>query len=97
MKKKKNSHADKDGKLSGEGNFLIFAVEYYRNAKNLTGREVAELFTKHDIYRLILDNYFLYHIESPNHFVYEIDERIKWGPSWTPALSYQNAPNPASA
>ncbi|MDR2694128.1 MAG: DUF3791 domain-containing protein [Chitinispirillales bacterium] len=78
----------RDSKLSAEGKFLIFAVEYYRNAKKLTGKEVAELFAKHDIYRMITDNYFLYHIESPDNFVFEIDERIKCGPSWTPARLY---------
>jgi len=62
--------------MSRENEFLIFAVEYYRNRKNLTGRQLTELFSKHGIYRMILDNYFLYHIESPEHFVAEIDVAI---------------------
>jgi len=62
--------------MSKENEFLIFAVEYYRNKKKLTGLKIAELFTKYNIYQMIIDNYFLYHIESPEHFVAEIDERI---------------------
>jgi hypothetical protein len=62
--------------VNKENKFLIFAVEYYRDKKNLTGRQVAKLFSKHDIYRMIIDNYFLYHIESPDNFVAEIDEAI---------------------
>jgi len=83
--------------LSKENEFLVFAVEYYRNAKNLTGEEVAELFLKNGVYQLIIDNYFLYHIESPNNFVFEIDERIKCGPSWTPARLYEHLPRPEAS
>ena len=88
---RKNTH------LSKENEFLVFAVEYYRNAKNLTGEEVAELFSKNNVYQLIIDNYFLYHIESPDNFVFEIDERIKHGPSWTPAKLYERLPRPAGS
>ena len=35
--------------------------------------ELADLFARHGIYRLILDNYFLYHIESPDNMVADID------------------------
>ncbi len=84
----------KKAHLSKENEFLVFAVEYYRNAKNLTGVEVAELFSKNDVYKLIVDNYFLYHIESPDNFVFEIDERVKRGPSWTPAELYEGLPQP---
>ena len=62
--------------MSKENEFLIFAVEYYRNKKNLTGLQIAELFSKYNIYQMIKDNYFLYHIESPDNFVVEIDECI---------------------
>lgn len=63
--------------MNKENEFLIFAVEYYRNKKNLTGQQVADLFSNFGIYQMILDNYFLYHIESPDNFVAEIDEAIE--------------------
>ena len=62
--------------MSKENEFLIVAVEYYRSKKKLTGPQIAELFSKYDIYQMIIDNYFLYHIESPDNFVAEIDDRI---------------------
>jgi hypothetical protein len=65
--------------MSQETRFLIFAIEYYRNKKGISGAEVASLFSKHGIYQLIEDNYFLYHIESPDNFVDEIDHYIATG------------------
>ncbi|MDR1015923.1 MAG: hypothetical protein LBL67_00410 [Coriobacteriales bacterium] len=38
------------------------------------------MFEAHGIYQMIIDNYFLYHIESPDHFVQEIDEVIAAAP-----------------
>ncbi|MDR2581214.1 MAG: DUF3791 domain-containing protein [Fibromonadaceae bacterium] len=64
--------------MSKENEFLIFAIEYYRNKKKMTGLQIAELFSKFDIYQMIKDNYFLYHIESPEHFVAEIDNCIAY-------------------
>ena len=64
--------------MSKESRFLIFVVEYYRNMKQLSGKEVIDLFDKHDIWELAGKSYFLWHIESPNHFVQEIDDRISY-------------------
>ena len=63
--------------MSEENKFLIFVLEYYRNAKNLTGREVVALFDKHNIWELAKKSYFLWHIESPRHFVHEIDACVQ--------------------
>ena len=65
--------------MSREMKFLVFAMEYYRSGKGFAGAEVAELFSRHDIYRLVLDNYFLYHIELPDNMVAEIDRYIATG------------------
>jgi len=59
--------------MSKENAFLIFVVEYYRNRKNLSGKEVIALFDKHGIWDLAKKSYFLWHIESPDNFVREID------------------------
>ena len=53
--------------MSNELRYLAFAAEYYRNRHDLTGSELADMFTEPGIYQLILDNYYLYHIESPEH------------------------------
>lgn len=65
--------------MSRETKYLVFAIEYYRNKKGLTGAQVADLFSKHAIYQLVKDNYFLYHTESPDHMVADIDHYIATG------------------
>jgi len=62
--------------MSKENRFLIFVIEYYRNKKNLTGREIIDLFDKHNIWDLAKKSYFLWHIESPDNFVREIDDLV---------------------
>jgi len=62
--------------MTRENTFLIFVVEYYRNRKNLSGREVIVLFDKYNVWDLAKKSYFLWHIESPENFVREIDQYI---------------------
>ena len=62
--------------MSKEKTFLIFVVEYYRNKKNLSGKEVIALFDKHNIWELANKSYFIWHIESPENFVHDIDNVI---------------------
>jgi len=59
--------------MTREQEFTIFVLEIYRRARNLTGREAHQLFEKHDIFAAITDNYLLWHIESPENFIVEID------------------------
>ena len=63
--------------MKKESKFLIFVTEYYRNKKKLSGKEVAALFNKHNIWNLAKKSYFVWHIETPNNFVKEIDDKIK--------------------
>ena len=63
--------------MSKENIFLIFVAEYYRNKKNLSGKEMIALFDKHNIWDLAKKSYFLWHIESPENFVQEIENFIK--------------------
>ena len=65
--------------MTAELRYLAFAAEYYRNKRGLSGVELADLFTEHGIYRFIMDNYYLYHIESPDHMVADIDHYIATG------------------
>ena len=63
--------------MSNENKFLIFVVEYYRNKKNLSGSEVIALFDKHNVWDLAQKSYFLWHIESPENFILEIDDYVQ--------------------
>lgn len=65
--------------MSGELRYLVFAIEHYRQAKGLTGAEVAALFSENGVYQLIEDNYFLYHIESPDNMVADVDHYLATG------------------
>ena len=62
--------------MSRENEFLIFVMEYYRNRKKLSGGELVALFDKYDIWELARKSYFIWHIESPENFVQEIDRRV---------------------
>ena len=62
--------------MSRENEFLIFVIEYYRNKKNLSGKEIIALFDKYNIWELAKKSYFLWHIESPENFTQEIENVI---------------------
>jgi hypothetical protein len=62
--------------MNKENKFLIFVVEYYRNKKNLSGQEIIALFDKYNVWDLAKKMYFLWHIESPENFVREIDDLV---------------------
>ena len=62
--------------MNEENRFLIFVVEYYRNKKNLSGREIIDLFDKHNVWDLARKSYFIWHIEAPDNFVRSIDDFI---------------------
>ena len=36
--------------MTKQGDFLIYCVETYKNAKHLTGKQVAELFTRYRVW-----------------------------------------------
>lgn len=65
--------------MNREMRFFAFAIEYYRQAKGLTGPEVADLFQKRGLSQIVLDNYYLYHIESPDLMVADLDLYLETG------------------
>ena len=81
--------------MSKENKFLIFVIEYYRNKKNLSGSEVIALFDKYNIWDLANRSYFLWHIESPENFVQDIDERTGYSHPNLPGVSNNAADNGA--
>ena len=56
--------------MSKEVNFLIYCMERYRYLKGLSGAEVAERFSKYDIYRYIM-KYFetLHNMDDTSHHI----------------------------
>ena len=43
--------------MTKQGDFLIYCVETYKNAKHLTGSQVAELFTRYDVWDYVYSCY----------------------------------------
>ena len=43
--------------MNQENKFLIFVVEYYRNKKNRSGKEIIALFDKYNVWELEIDDY----------------------------------------
>jgi hypothetical protein len=65
--------------MTRELEFLAYAMERYRQAKGLTPAEVARLFRERGLSGRVLDNYYLYHIESPAHMVADLDSYLERG------------------
>lgn len=63
--------------MSKRGEFLIYCVEQYKQAKNLTGKQVEILFTRYKIWEYIYSCYEALHTTGSNYIVDDIDQYIK--------------------
>jgi len=57
-------------------NFLIFCIEEYKLAHNLTGGEVFDLFDKYGVTGFILKFHDVLHIEGAKSIIVQIDDYI---------------------
>ena len=55
--------------MSREGKFLIYCVETYKVAKNLTGKQVAELFTRYRVWEYVFSCFDALHTTGANYIV----------------------------
>ena len=63
--------------MSKEGNFLIFCNEQYRTAKNMTGKEVINLFKQYKISEYIVSCFEALHTRGTNYIIEDIDLYIE--------------------
>lgn len=63
--------------MSKRGKFLIYCVEAYKFAKHLTGKQVAELFSRYDIWDYVYTCYEALHTTGANYIVEDIDLYIE--------------------
>ena len=63
--------------MTNRGQFLIYCVETYKNAKHLTGKQVAALFTRYDVWDYVYSCYEALHTTGANYIVEDIDLYIK--------------------
>ncbi len=62
--------------MSKEGNFLVYCIERYRYAKNLSGAEISELFDKYNVYDYIVNFFESLHTMGENLIIQDIDDYI---------------------
>ena len=63
--------------MSRQGDFLIYCTEQYKSAKNLTGKQVAELFTRFRVWEYIYSCFEALHTTGVNYIVEDIDLYIE--------------------
>lgn len=59
--------------MTKEGNYIIFAIEQYKRAMNMQGKDVVNLFIKYNVFEHIRKSYFLYHIEREQNMIDDIN------------------------
>jgi len=63
--------------VTKEGNYTIFAIEQYKKAMNMSGKDVVKLFKKYNIFELIRKSYFIYHIEREQNMIDDINSYLR--------------------
>ena len=59
--------------MSREGKFLVYCLEMYRAAKNLTGKQAIELFKQYGISDYVISCYEALHTTGTSYIVEDID------------------------
>ncbi len=65
--------------MSSRGDFLIFCVEQYKAAKRLTGKQVADLFTRYGVWDYVYSCFEALHTTGINYIIQDIDAFIEAG------------------
>lgn len=63
--------------MSREGEFLVYCIEIYKSAKNLSGRQTIQIFTKYDVINYVKSYFEALHTTGEKYIVNDIDEYIK--------------------
>ena len=63
--------------MTKQGDFLIYCVETYKNAKHLTGNQVAELFTRYRVWEYVYSCVGALHTTGDNYIVDDIELYIE--------------------
>lgn len=63
--------------MSRQGEFMIYCTEQYKSAKNLTGKQVSELFNRYRVWDYIFSCFEALHTTGANYIVEDIDLYIE--------------------
>ena len=59
--------------MSAEGKFLVYCIETYKAAKNMTGKQVIEMFKQYGVSDYILSCYEALHTTGTSYIIEDID------------------------
>ena len=59
--------------MSKQGDFLVYCTELYKAEKNLTGKQVSELFTRYRVWDYIYTCFEALHTTGANYIIQDID------------------------
>ena len=63
--------------MSVEGKFLIYCLEMYKAAKNISGKQVITLFKRYGVIDYVMSCYEALHTTGTNYIIEDIDLYIK--------------------
>lgn len=63
--------------MSKQGDFLIYCTEQYKSSKNLSGKQVSELFTRFNVWEYIYSCFEALHTTGTNYIIEDIDLYIE--------------------
>ena len=63
--------------MSRQGEFLIYCTEQYKVAKNLTGKQVSELFTRYRVWDYVYSCFEALHTTGAEYIIEDIDLYIE--------------------
>lgn len=63
--------------MSRQGDFMIYCTEQYKSAKKLTGKQVADLFTRYRVWDYIYSCFEALHTTGINYIIEDIDLYIE--------------------
>ena len=62
--------------MSRQVDFMVYCTELYKSAKNMTGKQVSDLFTSYQVWDYIYSCFEALHTTGANYIVNDIDEYI---------------------
>ena len=62
--------------MSRQGDFMVYCTELYKSAKNMTGKQVSNLFTSYQVWDYIYSCFEALHTTGANYIVNAIDEYL---------------------
>ncbi|MBQ8795491.1 MAG: DUF3791 domain-containing protein [Clostridia bacterium] len=64
-------------KMSRQGDFLIYCIEQYKSAKQMTGKQVSELFSQYSVWEYIYSCFEALHTTGINYIIDDIDRYVE--------------------